>query len=129
MQQITSVLSGYEKTELYRQVSSIARDFLSQLKANVESHAEQILYLENTQPIVRDRQAMQKNGEMFYNEMKKTRKTRKARSLLQQRGHVLPQDPAKADKLIEQTDVGPDPFENELKMMAVCLRILMPVTD
>lgn len=118
-QQIKSVLRGYESTELFRQVMSTFSQFLSRLKESIDWHAEQIFSLEKKQPIVRDRHIMQIHGEAFYNELKKRRKVRKVISIMQARGQALPLDRAKADKFIEQMDVEPDEFENELKMMAV----------
>jgi hypothetical protein len=125
LEQLNKVLNAYQDTELHRQVLYIVRQYLHNLQDDLESHAAEIYDLEMTQPVARDRETMQRDGEFHYNEFKKRRKERRVLSLLQKRGQSFPLDRAKAEKFVEQTSLGPDPFENEIKMMAVSFIILL----
>jgi hypothetical protein len=121
LEQVSKVLTEYQDTELHREVFAIVRKYLGQLKGDIESHAAELYKSEMTQPTARDRETMQKYGETRYNQLKKARKCKKIQSIFHSQGRELPTDAAKADKLVEQMNIGPDPFENEIKMMAVSL--------
>lgn len=118
-EQVKKVLSEYQDTALHHQVTEIVRQYLVELKGGIEKQAMELYKLEMTQPVARNRSTMQKLGESYYHELKKARKEIRVRSLLQSRGQTLYQDRTKAEKYIENMNLGPDHFENEIKMMAV----------
>jgi hypothetical protein len=123
MEQIEKVFSCYRTTELYRQLTKIVDQFLSEVRSDLDTQALKLYELENSMPFTMDQYAMERASEEAFRYYKSRRRFLRARCLLESRG-TLPEDRLKAEKEINKVtdqELGRDHFAVEIQMMSVCI--------
>lgn len=116
--QVNKVFAPYKETELHRLISNIVSRHLSQLKNDLELQALELLDQEKSKPLTTAFTYIQAEEKKHYELLTYRRRITRGKAYLKA-NNELPEDVAKAAQRAKQIDVGPDPFDNEVKMMAV----------
>ncbi|CRG84041.1 hypothetical protein PISL3812_01383 [Talaromyces islandicus] len=115
--QVNKVFAPYQETELHRHISSTVSRHLSQLKKDLELQALELLNQEKSKPLTTAFAYIQAEEKKHYENLTYRRRITRAKAYLKSQNE-LPEESSKATQKAKQIDVGPDPFDNEIKMMA-----------
>lgn len=118
LNQVNKVFAPYQETELHRIISSTVSGHLSKLKNDLQSQAKELLEQEKSKPLTTAFTYLKAEEDKHYKNLTDRRKITRGRVYLKSQDE-LPEDLVKAKQKARQVNVGPDPFDNEVKMMAV----------
>lgn len=112
---LDDVMSMYKQTALYREFQKIIEDFLSRVQDDYETDLKAYFEIEHSVPFtMAQAEHKEKSGKVLA-ELMKSRQHSLLKSWLRARGF------GEDDKAAAQAELGPDPFAQELEMVAVSL--------
>lgn len=122
LEQVDKVFSQYRQTDLYRQLVRIIEKYLAEVREDHIAQAFELYQLEYSKPFTMATAYMRKAKEDASAILKARRREVRARRFLESQGR-LPSEQHKLEaevRKVSDRDMGPDPFEREIEMMAVC---------
>lgn len=122
LEQVERVFSQYKQTDLYGKLVGIIEKFLAEVREDHFAQAFELYQLEYNKPFTMATSYMRRAKEDASATLKARRREVRARRFLESQGR-LPSEQQKVEaevRKLSDRDMGPDPFEREIDMMAVC---------
>jgi hypothetical protein len=121
LEQVDEVFSQYRQTHLYRELIKIIDKYMAEVNADHRSQAFELYQLEYSKPFTMSTLHLRQAKEVVYQFLKGRRQEARACRFLDDQGR-LPPEPQKREaerRRVTERELGPDPFEREVEMMAV----------
>lgn len=119
---VEKVFSDYHQTGLYREVKDTIMSYLTQLKSEHLAYGREVYKMENGKPFTRAIDQLNKAQKVALQELTRARFLTRGKAYLELRGYqfssINEASPVVNSKLSLE-DLGPDPFAQEVDMMAV----------
>ena len=116
---LDDVMSMYKQTALYREFQKIIQDFLYRVQDDYESDLKSYFEIEHSVPFTMAQTDHKEKSGKVLAELTKSRHHSLLKSWLRVRGF------GEDDKAAAQAELGPDPFAQELEMVAVSFLIIV----
>ncbi|KAL1966975.1 hypothetical protein VTN77DRAFT_3719 [Rasamsonia byssochlamydoides] len=120
LEQVDKVFSQYKQTDLYRQLVKIIESYLAEVREDHYAQAFELYQLEYSKPFTMATSFMTRAKEDASVTLKARRREVRVRRFLELQGR-LPDEPHKREaeiRKVSDRELGPDPFEREIEMMA-----------